>query len=137
MTEACEGYRAQAYPDPGTGGKPWTIGYGHTAGVVQGMTCTQKDADIWLAQDIVGAEAVVHGHAGVELTQHQFDALVDFVFNVGAGNFTSSTLLSRLNQGDFAGADAEFKRWVKGGGHVLPGLVKRRELEAVWFNTGD
>jgi len=73
----------------------------------------------------------------VPLTQHQFDALVDWTFNEGSGNLASSTLLRKLNDGDYAGADAEFARWVRGGGRVLPGLVKRRALEATWFNVKD
>ena len=137
LTEACEGVRLAAYPDPGSGAAPWTIGYGHTKGVLPGDRCTVMEADAWLKADVAEAEIAVDKLVQVELTQHQFDALVDFTFNCGAGNLQHSTLLRLLNESDFAGADAHFKDWVKGGGHVLPGLVKRRQLEAVWFNTGD
>ena len=137
LTEACEGCELKAYPDPGTGAEPWTIGYGHTTCVEKGDTCTAQQADAWLADDIADAVRSVNSLVMVDLTQHQFDALVDFTFNLGAGNLHSSTLLRRLNESDFTGADAEFAKWVRGGGHVLPGLVKRRKLEACWFNTGD
>jgi lysozyme len=137
LTEACEGCRLTAYPDPGTGGAPWTIGYGHTRGVSKGDTCTLAQADAWLAEDIQSASDEANAYVAVPLTQHQFDALVDFIFNLGDGNFEHSTLARLLNEGDYAGADAEFAKWVRGGGRVLPGLVKRRSLEAAWFNVGD
>ena len=138
LTEVCEGLRLVAYPDPGTGGAPWTIGYGHTgADVYEGLTCTSEQADTWLLDDVQSAVNAVNVHVTVAITQHQFDALVDFAFNCGAGNFESSTLLELLNAGNAAGADEQFARWVRGGGHILPGLVKRRALEAAWFNTED
>lgn len=137
ITEPSEGCMLRAYADPGTGGLPWTIGYGHTRGVQPNDVCTLEQADAWLAEDIEDAEREVNTHVVVPLTQHQFDALVDFVFNLGSGNFEHSTLLRLLNAGDMAGADAEFAKWVRGGGKVLPGLVKRRALEAAWFNVGD
>ncbi|MET3122597.1 lysozyme [Oxalobacteraceae bacterium GrIS 2.11] len=136
ITEASEGLRLTAYPDPGTGGAPWTIAYGHTDGVSQGDTCTAAEADAWLEEDLSGPEDEVNSLIKVPLTQSQFDALVDFCFNVGSGNLERSTLLRKLNAGDMAGADAEFSKWVFGGGHRLPGLVARREKEANWFNTG-
>lgn len=135
LTEACESCKLDAYPDPGTGSTPWTIGYGHTNGVSAGDTCDIGQADIWLSQDIVDASDAVSRLVRVPLTQHQFDALVDFTFNLGSGNLENSTLLKLLNQGQYAAADAEFAKWVYGGGHVLPGLVSRRALEAAWFNT--
>jgi len=137
LTEASEGVRLVAYPDPGTKAAPWTIGYGHTAGVKQGDTCTLEQADKWLSDDILFAQTAVNRLVTVPLTQHQFDALVDFTFNLGAGALAGSTLLKLLNAKDYAGADAQFARWVRAGGGVLPGLVKRRALEAAWFNTKD
>ena len=136
ITEASEGLRLTAYPDPGTGGHPWTIGFGHTDGVAQGDSCTLAEADAWLEEDISGSEDEVNDLVKVPLTQAQFDALVDFCFNAGSGNLEHSTLLRKLNTGDYAGADQEFQKWVMGGGHRLPGLVTRRQLEANWFNTG-
>lgn len=136
ITETSEGYRAVAYPDPGTGGLPWTIGYGHTDNVHEGDTCSQFQADYWLSQDISVAEGEVYDVVIVPLSQFQFDALVDFCFNEGFGNLERSTLLKKLNAKDYAGADEEFHKWIYGGGHKLPGLVARRQLEANWFITG-
>lgn len=136
ITEASEGLHLTAYPDPGTGGEPWTIGFGHTGPEIhQGMVITQDQAERYLRSDIAGAEAVVNRLVKVPLTQHQFDALVDFTFNAGQRNFAESTLLVHVNQREFVAADQEFTRWVFGGGHRLPGLVKRREAEMAWFAT--
>ena len=138
LTEPSEGYHLTAYPDPGTGGDPWTIGYGHTKGVKEGLHCTEEQADIWLMQDIAVAEAAVNSLVTVKMTQYQFDALVDFTFNVGSASFAHSTLLRFFNAGNTFGAAAEFARWVHGGnGTVLPGLVKRRQAESNWFTQGD
>jgi len=137
LTEASEGRVLSAYPDPGTGGTPWTIGYGHIEGVKQGDICTDAQADAWLISDLAFAEHAVNRLVTVPLSQHQFDALVDFTFNLGVSSLAKSTLLAKLNSGDYAGADAEFAKWVRGGGRVLPGLVKRRALEAAWFNVKD
>jgi len=136
VTEDSEGCRLTAYPDPGTGGDPWTIGYGHTgADVHPDMTIDHAQAEEFLRHDVRSAEAAVKRLVKVELTQHQFDALVDFAFNCGAGNLQHSTLLKLVNEGDFATASTHFGDWVKGGGHVLPGLVKRRHAETVLFNS--
>src|SRR6185437_16618637 len=126
LTEHCEGLRTTAYQDSvGV----WTIGYGHTNGVHPGMVCDQDQADQWLAEDIQGAEYVVNKVVTAPLNQNQFDALVDFVFNLGSGNFQSSTLLKLLNQGDYAGASAEFPKWNHAGGRELAGLTVRRLAE--------
>jgi len=138
LTEACEGLELKVYPDPGTDGAPWTAGYGHTGpDVAPGMVVTQALADEWLKADLQHAVSVVNQLVTVPLTQHQFDALVDFTFNCGAGNFKNSTLLRLVNQSQFALADAEFAKWVRAANQVLPGLVKRRKLEAAWFNVPD
>lgn len=132
-----EGFRENAYPDPGTGGAPWTIGYGHTGGVKPGDHCTQAQAAAWLRSDVGFAEAVVRLHVKVPLAQSQFDALVSFVYNVGSVAFQQSTLLRKLNAGDYAGAASELDRWVKGGnGQALPGLVTRRREERAMFEEG-
>jgi len=132
LTEKCEGFRAESYQDSvGV----WTIGYGHTSGVHAGMTCTQEEADQWLAEDIQGAEYVVNKVVTAPLNQNQFDALVDFVFNLGSGNFQSSTLLRLLNQGDYVGASKEFPKWNHAGGKELAGLTIRRLAEQALFDT--
>lgn len=128
-----EGYSPKAYPDPGTGGEPYTIGYGHTGGVKLGQTCDEAQADAWLRQDIEHAERAVTDLVAQPLTQNQFDSLVDFVYNVGAGNFSKSTLLRKINERDWGGAGDEFLRWNKAGGHVLAGLTARREDERNMF----
>ena len=130
-----EGLRLAAYPDPGTGGEPWTIGYGHTDGVRPGDRCTEAQAMGWLQDDVRFAEAAVARNVTVALEQNQFDALVSFTFNLGAGAFAQSTLLRLLNRGDYAGAAGQFGRWVHVGAAVLHGLVRRRAAERALFET--
>jgi lysozyme len=125
-----EGLRLEAYKCPAD---VWTIGYGHTNKVKQGDVITEGEADILLALDVQEAERAVSSYVDVDINQNQFDALVSFVYNLGAGNFKSSTLLKKLNQGDYLGAANEFHRWNKAGGKVLRGLVLRREAEANLF----
>ncbi len=134
LTERFEGCRLVAYPDPGSGGDPWTIGYGHTGHeVVEGLEITQEQAEQYLAQDIKQAEANVNAVVHVELTQEEFDALVDFAFNCGCRNLDSSTLMKKLNAGDYEGASQEFIKWDMAAGHHMAGLLKRREAEAAMF----
>lgn len=111
----------------------WTIGWGHTAGVEQGDTCTQNQAQEWLLEDTYSAAHNVAAMAAVPLAQNQFDALVSLVFNIGAHNFDGSTLLRKLNAGDYAGAADQFTVWNKQAGRVLPGLVMRRAEERALF----
>ena len=134
LTVASEGMRLKAYPDPGTGGAPWTIGVGHTGpDVYFGLAITEAEAYKLLYEDIQESVDAVKRLVKVALTQDQFNALVDFVFNVGSGNFGKSTLLRLLNAGDFEGAAEQFLVWNKAGGRVLPGLVTRRENEKEMF----
>jgi lysozyme len=112
----------------------WTDGYGNTHGVVPGgPPIGQAKADADLRRNLAGAEADVARLARVALTQGQFDALVSFTFNLGAGALGGSTLLRRLNAGDAAGAAAEFGKWIHAGSEVLPGLVTRRAKERALF----
>jgi lysozyme len=137
LTEASEGCPPTIYLDPV--GIP-TGGYGHTSGLTAsmvGMPVDPDQADIWLRADIQSSVAAVNRYVQVPLTQHQFDACVDFTFNVGAGNFSTSTLLKLINTGDMTGASAQFSRWVFAKGKQLPGLVVRRAAETAWFNTPD
>ena len=128
-----EGLRTTAYRDPvGI----LTIGYGHTgADVKPGQRITEAQAEQLLRKDVGWAEDAVRKNVKVPLTQGQFDALVSFTFNCGAGALGKSTLLKKLNAGDYAGAQAEFGNWVRGGGKVLPGLVRRRQEEARMFGN--
>jgi len=133
LIKSAEGLRLKAYPDPGTGGEPWTIGYGSTSGVTRNMVITESQAEQMLAEDLVRFERIVERQVQVPLNQGQFDALVSFTYNVGEGNFTESTLLRKLNAGDTAGAAEQFSRWVHADGKVLPGLVTRRAAERALF----
>jgi lysozyme len=135
ITEMFEGCRLVAYQDQvGV----WTIGYGHTGpDVTPGLTITLAQAQALLGRDVSSAAACVNNSVLVKLTQEEFDALVDFVFNVGAGAFKGSSLLRDLNAGDFAGAAAQFELWDHAGGVVNPGLLRRRQAEAALFNSGN
>jgi lysozyme len=126
-----EGCRLQAYLCPA--GVP-TIGVGHTRGVKMGDRCTVQQADVWLTQDLQDAEAAVLQLVTVPLTQGQLDALVSFVFNLGAKRLAESTLLILLNKGNYKAAADQFGRWVNSGGKPLPGLIKRRAAEAALFS---
>lgn len=133
-----EGCKLTAYPDPGTGGAPWTIGYGWTQTVDgkpvrPGMTIDQATADRLLKTGLVSYENDVLRLVKVKLSQGQFDALVSFTHNLGSRSLSTSTLLSKLNAGDYAGAADEFPRWNKAGGKVLNGLTRRREAERALF----
>lgn len=128
-----EGLRLEAYR---CSGGILTIGYGHTAGVVPGMIINKIQAEKFFLEDLEQkAEAIINRLVKVPLTQGQYDALVSFVFNLGAGNLMKSTLLRLLNAGDYAGAAEQFERWNKSGGKVTAGLVKRRAEEKQMFLT--
>lgn len=133
LIKSAEGLRLEAYPDPGTDGPPWTIGYGSTSGVTPDSVITEAQAERMLGEDLVRFERAVERQVIVPLDQGQFDALVSFTYNVGEASFAESTLLHRLNAGDAAGAADQFSRWVSAGGKVLPGLVKRRAAERALF----
>jgi len=131
LTKSFEGLRLTAYRDCGG---VLTIGYGHTgSGVTEGMTIDEAQAEALLRADLQAAVDCVNRAVITAITQNQFDALVDFCFNVGCGALLNSTLLRKLNAGDFAGAAAQFAVWVHAGGEVVAGLVRRRELEAEMF----
>ncbi len=133
LTKQFEGLRLSAYADQvGV----WTIGYGHTGpGVHAGLTITQDQADAFLASDISGAVTCVNHLVTSAINQNQFDAMVDFVFNLGCASLASSTLLRFVNTGDFASAAGQFQRWDHAGGVVVPGLLRRRQAEATLFST--
>ncbi|MFG6090742.1 lysozyme [Enterobacter soli] len=130
-----EGCKLTAYQDSvGV----WTIGYGWTQPVDgkpirAGMTIKQETAERLLKTGLVSYESDVSRLVKVELTQGQLDALVSFTYNLGARSLSTSTLLRKLNAGDYAGAAEEFLRWNKAGGKVLNGLTRRREAERALF----
>lgn len=127
LTEEFEGLRLEAYKD--SVGK-WTIGYGHTEGVHEGDIITKQQADAMLRKDIQTAIKEVNYQVRVPLTQGQFDALVDFVFNLGGHAFSLSTLLAMLNRRQYEGAMYELHKWNLVGGKVSTWQVKRRQAEA-------
>ncbi|EMG9773922.1 lysozyme [Klebsiella aerogenes] len=130
-----EGCKLTAYQDSvGV----WTIGYGWTQPVDgkpirAGMTIKQETAERLLKTGLVSYESDVSRLIKVSLTQGQFDALVSFTYNLGARSLSTSTLLRKLNAGDYAGAADEFLRWNKAGGKVMNGLTRRREAERALF----
>ena len=126
-----EGLRLKAYKCPAA---VWTIGYGHTSAagnpiVTPELVITNDEAEQILERDMVQYEDGVRKFVKVELTQNQFDALVDFAYNAGVGALQKSTLLKKVNAGKFDEVPAEFMKWTKGGGKELPGLVRRRRAE--------
>ncbi|MBF9234677.1 lysozyme [Microvirga alba] len=117
-----------------------TIGYGHTAAAgaptpKEGLLITPKDAEDILKRDLGQYERAVIEFVTVPLNQEQFDALVCFTFNLGPKNLRSSTLLKKLNAGDYQSVPSEMRKWVKAGGKTLPGLIRRREAEGLLFAT--
>jgi len=129
-----EGCRLEAYLCPGN---VWTIGYGHTQGVMKGMKISEVRAEEMLRSDLLRYERAVGKHVIIPLWQCEIDALVSFVFNVGVRAFKNSTLLKHLNRGQRHLAAEEFQRWNKAGGVVLEGLVKRRQAEKQLFMRGE
>ncbi len=130
-----EGFRAKAYI---CAAGVLSVGFGTTGNrVYPGLIIDKETADKWLIEDCKKFETVINNAIKVPLTSNQFSALVSFVYNVGSGAFTRSTLLRKLNAGDYQGACAELDRWVNGGGRKLPGLVKRRNDEQALFNEPD
>lgn len=136
MIKHHEGFVRKPYQDPiGL----WTVGVGHLIGDGKKLPkewnkeFTDEEVDNILCEDLERFEIGIQRLTKVSLTQSQFDALVSFSFNVGLGNFQSSTLRSKLNRGDYEGASNEFPKWRKAGGKILKGLVRRRADEKALF----
>jgi len=131
LTEQFEGCNLTAYQDMvGV----WTIGYGHTGKDVQaGLAITLSQAQALLLSDVSASATFVNQAVTVALDQSEFDALVDFVFNLGRGAFAGSTLLKDLNAGNFTTAAAQFDLWDRAGGNVVAGLLRRRQDETALF----
>ncbi|MDL2300867.1 glycoside hydrolase family protein [Lachnospiraceae bacterium OttesenSCG-928-D06] len=125
-----EGCVLTAYEDSA---KVWTIGYGHTSGVMPGMKITAAQAEIYLKFDVAVFERAVNKYVTATISQNMFDALVSFSFNLGTGALKNSTLLRKLNNGDIKGAADEFDKWIYAGGVMLSGLVRRRKAEKELF----
>lgn len=130
FTESFESCKLIAYQDQGG---VWTIAWGHTRGVGKGLTCIQEQADQWAWEDIGFAEAAVNDLVVVNLSQAEFDALVDFAFNVGNAAFAGSSMRKLLNEGDYTAAADEFAKWDHVKGVEVAGLLRRRLNELLEF----
>lgn len=126
LVASFEGLRLKAYPDPASGGAPWTIGYGHTKGVKPGQSITKEQAEAFLRDDLAAAEKDVE-RLDLRLTDNQFAALGSFTFNLGAGN------LRQLVKRGLGSVPARMLLFNHGGGKVMPGLTRRREAERDLF----
>ena len=129
-----EGCELKAYQDSvGV----WTIGYGHTKGIYEGLEITQLEAEKMLQDELPEYEGYITDKVVPMLQQHEYDALVCWVYNLGPTNLSSSTLLKRLNAGEFKDVPFQMKRWDKAGGQPLLGLTRRRNAEALLFKGED
>jgi len=126
-----EGLRLTAYLCPAG---VWTIGYGHTKGVKKGMKIDQTEADRLLDIDLIDVARAIRKFVKVDLNDNQVQSLVSFIFNVGSGAFSKSTLLKKINLKEFAFASLEFDKWVYAKGKKLSGLVRRRKAERDLFD---
>lgn len=137
LVQRFEGVTLSAYQCPA--GR-WTIGWGHTKGVKAFDTCCPGQAEVMLDDDLAEAAAAVERYVKVPLSDSQFAALVSWTFNLGGGALRVSTLLRRLNAGEYWAVPEEMKRWTKAcvNGRLteLPGLVKRRAAEAALWEAG-
>ena len=116
----------------------WTIGYGHTKDVQEGDKWTKEKAEFMLWRELEDEyEDYINNYVHVPLNQQQFDALCSWVYNLGPANLKKSTLLRKLNNGEYKETPNQIKRWNKAGGKVLEGLVRRREAEALLFEGKD
>lgn len=132
FTEGEEGFKLTPYQDSAG---VWTDGYGNTKNVVpNGPPISLEQARADLIDNIACAEYAVNHYVTVELTQREFDALVDFTFNAGVGAFAGSTMLKLLNAGKLVDAANEFEKWDHAGGKVVAGLLARRTAEADLFD---
>ena len=127
-----EGLRLKAYK---CSANVLTIGYGHTGGVKETDKITLEEADSLLEKDIAKFEEYVSDNVIVKLNQSQFDALVAWTFNLGPGNLRESTMLKKLNNADYESVPFEMRRWNKAGGKTLDGLIRRRQAEALLFQS--
>jgi GH24 family phage-related lysozyme (muramidase) len=129
--------RVQSYPDPATGGAPWTIGWGTTGpDVTRGTVWAKEKAQERFVEHIGQFVAgVTRALDGAPTTQNQFDAMVSLAYNVGLGNFGSSTLLKKHKAKDYIGAQAQFAVWNKAAGRVMKGLTDRRADEAKLYGS--
>jgi lysozyme len=138
LMESFEGFSATPYRCPAG---VWTIGFGSTRDITGSPVCATtsavgRDSAALLARrDLMAAAKEVAQDVHVALTDNQKAALEDFIYNLGCGNFRASTLLRKLNAGDYAGAAAEFVKWDRAAGKELAGLLRRRQAETKLFTS--
>jgi lysozyme len=136
LAKRFEGFHREPKADPGRAhpyicpAGYWTIGYGHLCAPTH-PPITENEAEVYLAHDLQTALAATLRYCPVLATESEgrLAAIVDFTFNLGAGRLQTSTLRRRINQRDWAAVATELRRWIYGGGKVLPGLVARRKAE--------
>lgn len=134
LVKRFEGCKLHAYPDPSTGGEPWTIGWGHTGkDVTKDTVWTQKQADDRLLLDLIGTTLQVSKLLKPTISDNALSALVCFAYNVGVHNLAASTLLHLVNASNSPWAALEFEKWNHANGKVLPGLTARRKAEKELF----
>jgi GH24 family phage-related lysozyme (muramidase) len=138
LIKSFEGFSLKAYPDPATGGDPWTVGWGSTGkDIKRGTVWTVAQAEERFAAHVAEFEAGVDKAIGdTPTTAAQFGAMVSLAYNIGLGNFRSSTLLKKHIAGDYAAAAGQFVKWNKAAGKVMAGLTRRREAEAKLYEGG-
>lgn len=131
-----EGLELEAYPDPATGGEPWTIGIGTTVypsgiKVKKGDKVTRDQAYAYAKDYLANTEDQIAKLIKVKINQNQLDAILSFVYNIGITNFRNSTLLKKLNKNpNDHTIEAEFLKWNRAGGKVMGGLTVRRKKES-------
>lgn len=132
-----EGLSLRAYPDPATGGDPWTIGHGHTGpDVYPGLVITSAGAEELLRRDLDRfVEGVADLIGDAPTTSNQFSAMVSLAYNIGLANFAKSTVLKRHKLGNPVGAAKAFALWNRAAGKVMRGLTRRREAEAELYES--
>jgi lysozyme len=127
-----EGFSLQPYADAAG----HSIYWGHYIQPGETFLHTMADAAYWFDKDLAKAEAAIARYVTVPLQQGQYDAIADFIYNEGVAHFAGSTLLQKLNAGDYAGASGEFSRWVYSQGQKLQALIDRRAAEVGEWNAG-
>ena len=135
-----EGYTPKAAHHPEDPANVWTLGFGSTywngVPVTEGMWTTRADALVQLGKGLEVAAQCVNHTTHVDLTQNEFDAITDLVYNIGCARWLNSTARTRLNNGDYHGAASAFEMWDRAGGQVMSGLLRRRVAEEALFNQG-
>jgi lysozyme len=137
LIKSFEGCKLKAYPDPASGGDPWTIGFGATGpGIERGVIWTQEQCDARFDEDVQKFGVKVSRLIGFSTTSPaQFGAMTSLAYNIGIGNFGKSTLLKKHKAGDYIGAAGEFAKWNKAAGRVMAGLTRRRAAEAELYQS--